>query len=344
MNSSLMSKSVEQQAKGDGYSPQEMLRVDPESECARICAFIREQVVARFKRQGAVIGLSGGIDSALVSELLVRALGRERVLGLILPERESNPVSEIYAKKQAAKLGIRVERVDISAQLKAFGVYERRNEVIRSIFPDFDDSYVFNISLPQNLLEKDRLNYRFITVVDKHQNRKTARLSSQQWLAISACQNIKQRVRMINLYFWAERSNYLVCGTTNKSEAEAGFFVKFGDGGVDIEPIAHLYKTQVFQLARYLGVIDEIINRTPSPDTYSLPVSDQEFYFCLPYPMLDLALYAREHGVSIEQAAELLSISKEQLSRIYKDLEAKARATWHLRSLPPSVEQEKARL
>lgn len=338
MSSSLIEKGIEHFGDG-GLFTQEVLKIDPEVECGRICAFIQDQIITRFKRQGAVIGLSGGVDSAVISELLVRSLGPGRVLGLILPERESNPISETYARKQAAKLGIRIEKIDITGQLEAFGVYEQRNAVISSIFPEFDDSSVFNISLPQNILQKDRLNYHSITIVDKNQNAQTSRLLPKDWLAIAACQNIKQRARMINLYFRAERNNYLVCGTTNKTEADQGFYVKFGDGGVDIEPIAHLYKTQVFQLARYLGVIEEIINRTPSPDTYSLPVSDQEFYFCLPYKMLDMVLYAHEHEVPIAMIAEVLSLSEEQIARIFRDIQAKARATWHLRTLPPAPEQ-----
>jgi len=341
MNSTLMLQGVEHPNDAEHFS-QKVLQIDPEIESDRICTFIQDQVISGFKRQGAVIGLSGGIDSAVIAELLVRALGPERVLGLILPEKESNQISELYARKQAGKLGISVEKVDITDQLKTFGVYEKRNAIIRSIFPEFNDSYVFNISLPQNILQKDRINYHTITIVDENQNRKTARLLPKDWLVISSCQNIKQRTRMINLYSLAERNNYLVCGTTNKSEADQGFFIKFGDGGVDIEPIAHLYKTQVFQLARYLGVIGEIINRAPSPDTYSLPVSDEEFYFCLPYQMLDLILYAYEHQVPSAGAARVLSISEEQLARIYRDIRAKARSTWHLRVLPPSLDQELA--
>ncbi len=339
MDSSLMLKDVEHLDDAEHFT-QKVLEIDPEMESGRICTFIQDQVITGFKRQGAVIGLSGGIDSAVIAELLVRALGTERVSGLILPEKESNPISELYARKQAGKLGISVEKVDITEQLKALGVYEKRNAVIRSIFPEFNDSYAFNISLPQNILQKDRLNYHSITIVDENQNRKTARLLPKDWLAISSCQNIKLRTRMINLYALAERNNYLVCGTTNKSEADQGFFVKFGDGGVDIEPIAHLYKTQVFQLARYLGVIGEIINRTPSPDTYSLPVSDEEFYFCLPYQMLDLILYAYERHVPSARVAKVLSISEEQLARIYRDIRSKARSTWHLRVFPPSLDQE----
>jgi len=318
----------------------DILKIDPEPETRRICTFIQNQAFTKFRRKGAVIGLSGGIDSAVVAELLVRTLSPERVLGIILPEKESNPISETYARKQADKLGIPIEKIDITDQLKTFGVYEKRDEVIKKTFPEFDDCYIFHISLPQNILEKDRLNYHSITIQDGDKNKKTIRLSGRDWLAISSCQNIKQRTRMINLYYFAEKNNYVVGGTTNKSEVHQGFFVKFGDGGVDIEPIAHLYKTQIYQLARYLGVIEEIINRTPSPDTYSLPVSDQEFYFCLPYQMLDLILYAYENNIPNGEVTNVLNISEAQLSRIYKDIRTKANATWHLRQMPPTLTTE----
>ena len=149
--------------------------------------------------------------------------------------------------------------------------------------------------------------------------------------------NMKLRMRMIQLYYFAEKKNYLVAGTTNKSEVAQGFFVKFGDGGVDIEPIAHLYKTQVYQLAKYLGVIEEILNRPPSPDTYSLPVTDKEFYFCLDFELLDLLLYAYENKVPKDQISVVLGLDSEQIERVFKDFRAKERATWHLREMPPSL-------
>ena len=142
---------------------------------------------------------------------------------------------------------------------------------------------------------------------------------------------------MINLYHYAEKNNFIVGGTTNKTEVVQGFYVKFGDGGVDIEPLAHLFKTQVYKLGRYLGVIDEIIKRPPSPDTYSLTVTDKEFYFCLDYELLDLLLYAYENKVAASQIARTLDLKEEQIERVFKDFKAKERATWHLREMPPSI-------
>jgi NAD+ synthase len=315
-----------------------VLSFNPAAEADRISGFIRDMVFGRFKRKGAVIGLSGGIDSAVVSELCARALGKERVLGLFLPEKESNPVSLQYAQDHAAKMGIEALTVDITEHLDSFKVYERRNAVIKGIFPEFDDSWRFHITLPQDLLEKDRINYHTIIAEDKAGVRRQARISGSDWLAISACQNMKQRTRMMQMYYCAERQNYIVAGTTNRPELMQGFYVKYGDGGVDIEPIAHLYKTQVFSLARHLGVIEAIVQRSPSPDTYSLPVTDKEFYFCMDYEMLDILLYAYEHGTAMEDVSKETGLGTEQIKRAFRDFAAKDRATWHLRQLPPSLD------
>lgn len=318
----------------------DILKIHTAAEAEKCCQFIREMTLRDFKRRGAVVGLSGGIDSAVVAELCVKALGKEKVLGIFLPEKESNPISLAYGKKQAAKLGIQAVKMDITEYLEAFNVYQTRNAVIKSIFPEFNETFKFHITLPQNLLEKERLNYHSITIEDGNGTRETKRISGTDWLQISACQNMKLRIRMIQLYYFAEKNNYIVGGTTNKSEMMQGFFVKFGDGGVDIEPIAHLYKNQVYQLAHHLGVIEEIITRPPSPDTYSLPVTDKEFYFCLEYEILDLLLYAYENEVPSQEIINALGFDKEQIERVFRDFKAKEQATWHLREMPSTVSLE----
>lgn len=315
-----------------------ILDINPSLEIARISDFIREMTFKNFKSRAAVVGLSGGIDSAVVGELCVRALGKEKVMGLLLPEKESNPISLEYGKKQAEKMEIATITVDITTYLESLKVYEKRNAVIKSIFPEFNESYKFHITLPQDLLERNRCNYHSITIEDIFKERRKKRVSGTDWLAISACQNMKQRTRMMLLYYYSEKNKYIVAGTTNKTEVVQGFYVKFGDGGVDIEPIAHLYKTQVYKLAKKLGVIDEIINRKPSPDTYSLPVTDKEFYFCLDYELLDLLLMAYENNVPIDQVSKISNLSDIQIKRIFKDFKAKEQATWHLRQMPPSLE------
>ncbi|MEW5901969.1 MAG: NAD(+) synthase [Acidobacteriota bacterium] len=314
----------------------DILKIDGAQEVARISGFIQQQTLT-MKREGAVVGLSGGVDSALSSELAVKALGKERVFGLVLPERESNPVSKQFALRQVEKLGIRAEVIDITAALEAIGTYRRRDEVIKKFFPEYDASFRIKMTLPPDLLARDSLNVFSLTIDDGRGGKKSARLSKEALQGIVAATDTKQRTRMLFLYYYAEKMNYLVCGTTNRSEVVQGYFVKYGDGGVDIEPLAHLYKTQVFQLARELGVDPRIIERLPSPDTFSLETSDEEFYFRMPYNILDLLLYAWENQIPKEEVCRALSLSEDQVKRAFRDLQAKHNATRHLRQLPPSL-------
>jgi len=311
-----------------------VLDIDLGKEISRVSEFIYESTLNKFRRRGAVVGLSGGVDSAVVAEFLVQALGKERVLALLLPEKESNPVSTEYGLKQAKKLDIETVLVDITDRLKTLKVYEERDIIVRDIFPEFDSSFRFHITLPQNLLEKDRINYPNITIEDKEGKSQTKRISAKDWLRISACQNMKQRVRMVELYHHSEMNHYIVSGTTNKTEVCQGFFVKYGDGGVDLEPISHIYKTQVYELAKRMGVIEEIIRRPPSPDTYSLPVTDKEFYFCIDYELLDLLLYAYHNNINLDDVAFALDLEHDQIKRVFRDFKAKEKASWHLREMP----------
>jgi NAD+ synthase len=313
----------------------DVLTLDCAAETDRLVGFIRDHALA-MRRAGAVIGLSGGIDSAVSAELCVRALGRENVHGLILPERDSNPVSADYGLRQAGKLGIRTEQVDLTAVLEAFGTYDKRDRLIRQVFPEYDAGYKLKITLPPDLLDKDALNFFTLTVVGPSGQERSARLGKDVLNGIVAATNTKQRMRMLELYYASERMNYFVCGTTNKTENIQGFFVKYGDGGVDIEPIAHLYKTQIFQMAEHLGVIEEIRRRKPSPDTYSFVVSDEEFFFRIPFYELDMLLYAWEHHVPVGEITTVLGLSEEQVKRAFRDFTSKFNATAHIRQYPPS--------
>ncbi len=313
-----------------------ILKIDCQNEIERICSFIQQQTTA-MKREGIVIGLSGGVDSALSASLSVKALGPERVFGLILPEKESSPKSATYSEKQAERLGIKTEKIDITPTLEGFGTYTKRDKIVKEIFPEYTDSYKLKITLPSDLLSRDAYNFFTLTTDDGRGNIKTARLSKESLNGIVASTDTKQRTRMMHLYYYAEMKNYLVCGTTNRSEIIQGFFVKYGDGGVDIEPLAHLYKNQVYQLSEYLDVIKEIIDRSPSPDTFSYEVTDEEFYFRIPYDKLDLLLYAWENNIMIPNVCETMDLSEEQVKRAFRDFTAKSNATKHLRQLPPML-------
>ncbi len=315
-----------------------VLDFDVEKVTAHLVDFIRDQVTGTFKRKGIIIGLSGGIDSAVAGALSVRAVGADRVFGVLLPESDSSPVSSEYGRLSAESLGIEYKKIEITPMLEAFGIYDIRNEIVRKYFPDHKDDGKFRLTLPQDLLDRDRISAYSLEVEVPGGAIESKRLTRDDYLTMMAANDIKQRVRMTHLYYQAEKRHYIVCGTTNLPETVQGFFVKFGDGGVDIEPLTNLYKAQVFKLGEYLGVPKEIIERTPSPDTYSLPVSDKDFYFCMSYDMADMILYALRNGISQEETAESLGLTPEQVARAWKDYERKEEATAMLRSLPPAPE------
>jgi NAD+ synthase len=314
-----------------------LLSIDPLSESERICAFIRASLKS-FRREGAVVGLSGGIDSSVAAALCVKALGRDNVIGLILPEKESNPLSAEYARRLAGLLAIRFEIIDITPVLEQLGTYANRDQVVGSLFPDFRPGDKLRLTLPAGLLEKDALNIFSLSIIRGEDLVFKSRLNKRQLNSIMAATNTKQRTRMLRLYYCAEKHNYAVCGTTNRSELVQGFFVKYGDGGVDIEPIAHLYKTQVYQLAQALDIPQEIVRRPPSTDTFSKATSDEEFFFRMPFDKLDPLLAAWERKMTAAEAGERLGLSEDQVRRAFRDFTAKHRAARHILMMPPTLE------
>lgn len=316
----------------------DVLKIDPASELDKLSRFIVEQLNAVFRRKGAIIGLSGGIDSACIAAVAVHAIGKDKVVGLILPEKETNPVSSEYATKHAQALGIEHRQIDITTTVDSVVQYSWRDQFMKKLIPEYEPGYKYNISLPTDLLERDTFSFYSLQVQMPDGEIKRKRLSLEEFRTLTSFANIKIRSRMLHLYAEADRRNLLVVGTTNRTEFLLGDFCKYGDGGTDIEPLTYLYKNQIYQLAHYLNVIPEIIERQPSPDTFSLPVTDQEFFFRIPFEVIDHLLYAWEHNVTAYDAAGALGISEDAVKRAYKDFSSKHRATAHLREVTHTLD------
>jgi NAD+ synthase len=309
----------------------DVLKINAAEKTKKITQFVTEQVTKVFRRKGVIVGLSGGIDSAVMASLAVQAIGKDKVIGLILPEQESNPVSSRYATMHAEALGIEFREIDITPTVESIVSYRERDEFIRKLIPNYCPDCKYNITLPTDLLDRASFNFYVLQVRLPDGTVEKKRLNLEEFRTITSFANVKIRSRMIHLYAEAERRSLVVAGTTNRTEFILGDFCKYGDGGTDIEPLTHLYKNQIYQLADHLGVISEIIDRAPSPDTFSLPVNDQEFFFRIPFDKLDFLLYAWEHQVPVEQTAKVLDISEEAVKRAFKDFAAKNQATAHLR-------------
>ena len=312
------------------------LAIDLEKTAEAIEQAIRRQVT-ELHRRGIVVGLSGGIDSSVVTCLCVRALGKERVQVLLMPERASSGESLTLGKLLSSQLDVAVAVEDIATTLEAAGCYDRQNEAIRMMFPEYGDGWRNKITLP-SILDSDRLNVSELTVESPSGERKTARMPPTAYLQMVAATNFKQRVRKMMEYYHADRLNYAVAGTPNRLEYDQGFFVKLGDGAADVKPIAHLYKSQVYALAEFVGVPEDIRRRQPTTDTFSLPQSQEEFYFALPYAKMDLCLYGLNHRVPVEEVAAAAGLTAQQVERVYRDIEQKRRTTRYLHARPRLVE------
>ncbi len=312
------------------------LNLDAAKETDRLVAFIQQNIRQNMRR-GAVVGISGGIDSAVVLALSVRAFGAGRVVAVMIPDKDSDKLSETLARELAAKYGVEPLLEDITKALEGFNCYHRRDGAIKRVVPDYDPAkgYKAKIVLPQDLLDKETLNVFSVTVIRPDGSEETKPLPAREMLEIVAASNLKQRARMSTLYFHAEARQFAVIGTANKNEHGQGFFVKYGDGGVDIQPIAHLFKTQVYQLASHLGVPEGIQKRTPTTDTYSAPCDQQEFFYRLPFETMDLLWYALEHKVPVADVAQGMGLTEVQAQRGMADINQKIRTTQFLRLLPP---------
>jgi len=314
------------------------LHLNPTEETERISATLRQQLGELLSRRGLVLGMSGGIDSSVSAALAVRAVGPDHVFGLMMPEQDSDGRSLELATRLAEQLGIAYAVEDITPILAAFGCYQRRNAAIRRVVPEFQDNWRFKVVLPGSRLESDRLNVSHLAVEVRDAQGNTevrqVRLPPAEYREIVAATNFKQRVRKMLEYYHADRLHYAVIGTPNRLEYDQGFFVKGGDGLADVKPIAHLYKSQVYELAEFLGVPADIRARTPTTDTYSLPQTQEEFYFALPTATLDLVLYAHNLGLEPAAVAAELGRTPDEAARALRDIDQKRAATRYLH-LPP---------
>ncbi len=313
------------------------IRIDAAAEAERIIVNMRKIVGQELNKRGGVIGISGGIDSSVCLALSAKAFGPERVLGVTMPESDSNPVSAVLARKLAQRFGVPYIVEDMTAALAGFGTYRRRDEAMKNVFPEYDSTFRAKIVLPSAMGDKDQLNVFRLMIISPEGEEKTERIPLKEYLQIVAASNFKQRSRMSMLYYHADRLNFAVVGTGNKNEHEQGFFVKYGDGGADIKPIAHLFKTQVFQLAEYLGVPEEIRKRTPTTDTYSAECTQEEFFFRVPFEVGDLVWYAMEKGVPVAEVASALGLGEDQVLNIQSDIRRKIKATEYLRAEPKHI-------
>jgi NAD+ synthase len=329
---------VAQNAKPPGSDAQALLQLDAGAEVERISDFLRTQLGEVLHRRGLVIAMSGGVDSSVCAALAAHAVGARRVFGIFMPERDSDPVSLELARGLAEGLGISWEIEDIAPTLEAVGCYRRRDEAIRRVVPEYGPDWACKIMLPGDRLESDRLNVYYLAVRPPGGEVRTVRLTATSYLEIVAATNFKQRVRKMLEYHHADRLHYAVIGSPNRLEYDQGFFVKGGDGLADVKPIAHLYKTQVYQLAHHLGVPEGITGRPPTTDTYSLPQTQEEFYFSLPAATMDLVLHARNSGWTAEEAAARLGLRPDQVVRAFADIDQKRSTTDYLHTTSLLVE------
>jgi len=317
------------------FSKEIILLEDLETATNEIINKLQKDVLINFKRYGVVVGISGGIDSSVCLALSVRAFGAEKVVGIIMPEKDSSPDSEELALELAGKFGIKTIKEIITGALDGFRCYDRRDEAVRIVFPEYDPkTYKMKIGIRQSGLYNNLPPLFTLSIIDKNGVQQDKILHAREYLQIVAASNFKQRSRMSILYYHAEALHYAVIGTPNKHEQEQGFFVKYGDGGGDVMPIGNLYKTQVYQLAEYLGVPQSIIERTPTTDTYSATQTQEEFFYQLPFRLMDIYWYGFENGYGPEEVASVMGETPQRVEALFRNFERKRKTTEYLR-MPP---------
>src|SRR3989338_5824630 len=296
--------------------------------------FVKDEISKKFQKQGAVIGISGGIDSAVMAAICAKSIGSKQILGLIMPEKESDPTSQILAKRLAEKFQIETKIIDITSILESFEVYKIKEQVVKEKFPDFNGNCKYRIVVPPKF--SSSIGIPFLEILDNENKKYQFKISLSEFLTLTAASSIKHRVRMTMLYYYAEKNNFCVMGTTNKSEFLQGYFVKYGDGGTDIEPLTNLYKSQIYQIGQFLEIPNEILDNEPSPDIWSFSTSDEEFFYSVPYHIVDLILYARENNMSNSEIQKISNLSREQIENLIRFKNQKQVKSQHMREIPHS--------
>ena len=305
-----------------------------EKTVASIENFVKEEILEKFQRKGAIIGISGGIDSAVMASICTRSINPNQVLGLIMPEKESDLSSQILAEKIANQLGIETKIIDITSILESFGVYENKEKIIKEKFSNFNNNCMYSVRVPSKF--GNSVGIPFLEILDDENKKHQIKISASEFLTLTASSSIKHRVRMTLLYYYAEKNNFCVVGTTNKSEFLQGYFVKYGDGGTDIEPLSNLYKSQIYQIGEFLNIPREIHEKDASPDIWSLKTSDEEFFYSVPYHIVDLILYARENNMTESEIEKISDLSLEQIKKLLQFQNQKQVKSQHMREIPHS--------
>jgi NAD+ synthase len=312
--------------------------IDSKSETEKLVRKLRETVAFKLKKRGAIVGVSGGIDSSVVLALCAQTFGPEKVFAVMMPERDSNPASKNLATVLCDKFKVKYTLEDLTDAINGFGCYKRRDEAVKRVYPEYNpQKHKMKIILKSDSEAKGKLNVFYLIIISEDGSEQTFRLPLSEYLQIVAASNFKQRSRMSMLYYYADAKNFAVIGTGNKNEHEQGFFVKYGDGGADVKPIAHLFKTQVYQIAEYLGVPESICSRVPTTDTYSAEQTQEEFFFKLPFDILDRIWFGWEKGYPLNEIAKALNITQLQVEVAINDIKQKIKTTEYLRQEPISL-------
>ena len=303
-----------------------------EKSTNEICQFIQDEIYNKLQKKGAVFGLSGGIDSAVTAALCTKSFEPEQILGLIMPEKESNRSSQILAEQVSKKFNFNTEIIDITKILESFGVYEMKETIVYEKFPEFNSKCKYRVVVPPK--SKNIIGIPFLEILDEYNEKHKLKISSSDFLSLTALTSIKHRVRMTLLYFHGEKNNFSVVGTTNKSEYQQGYFVKYGDGGSDIEPLVNIYKSQIYQLGKFLEVPKEILLNDASPDVWSFSTNDEEFFYTVPYDVVDLILYARENKLSINDVQKISELRTDDIENLFQMQNIKQTKSQHMREIP----------